>query len=200
MAFELSRDPKATRGSNYRGSRSYNHADKHADLLLDDARLKEKSGSKAVDSDGELHVDLSTQLDDLEMGRIGIYGSAREAQWLPHEDDVTLKFSGLTGNYVKGETVTGDGGATATVESIEGEAAGFLQVSGITGSFVAGETLTGGGGATSTLETEEVDGVDTVEIEKQRILIAQVRELSTGAATGGTPTVTYTGEAEGPKA
>ena len=208
MAFAIVEDPEAIRALNVRGGRSYNHGQKVSELHGREPSIRENDGDKAIDSDGELHVDVSSLLDDLNGADMEIYESARLAQWVPHQSDVTLKISNLSGNFNKSETITGgSSGATADIESIEGEAAGFLQVSNISGSFTKGEEITGGGSsATADLGSELVRTtpgeakVDTVEIPKQRVVIAQVRELSTGAPTAGSPTVTYTGTGSGVKA
>ncbi len=61
----------------------------------------------------------------------------------------------VTGTFVSGDTVTGAGGASGTIDSFDSDR-GLLRVKSVTGSFVIDETLTSATGGTCTLKKLDI--------------------------------------------
>jgi hypothetical protein len=199
MALETLTNTQAVRNLNQKNSKIWDNGGRWEEAYGEKKEIIENAGDQLTDAAGELHVDVSADLDDIKFVSCDAYGAAQDLSWTPHKGDSTLKITTLVGNFQKGETITGGtSGATAVVASIAAEASGFLQVNTVVGTFVTGETITGGtSSATAVLTTEKVAGVDTVELAKQRVVIMEGRSLATGAALAGSVQVLHTFKAEG---
>jgi len=98
---------------------------------------------------------------------------------------VTINYTGLSGTFVGGETVTGGtSGATGIIEFDDGS--GTMQVKGVVGVFATSETITGGtSGATATTSTvEDAAFSDNALDIKQPLRIKCLGQLSTSLLIG----------------
>lgn len=195
MTLETIHNAKAVRNLSDRNSKKWDRGSRWVEAHGEENTIRDNNGNKLADADGEIHVDVSEHLDDLNYAQVDTRGNPQKAQWIPREGDTTLKISNLSNNFQKGDTITGGtSGATAVVESVAAEGSGYLQVGAITGTFVEGETITGApSGATAVLVAEDA----IVEIPQQRVLVMAVRDIATGALVAGSTNVFYTLLAKG---
>lgn len=87
-------------------------------------------------------------------GTAAILHKATTSGWAAQSFGHTLNFDAGTAEFLEGETVTGSGGATATIERVArtsgtwgSDAAGYFVLSGITGTFVNNETISSASGS-----------------------------------------------------
>ena len=108
--------------------------------------------------------------------------------------DKALVYTGLTGFFVVGDTITGGGsGATATVRVVS---SGYVLIDTVAGVFVDGEAITGGAGA-ATLGSYVDEGVSLGRVVSSSPLSGGRSEHMVDVITTDTVSLDFTGFADG---
>lgn len=150
---------------------------------------------------GEMNVDCSDAVDDVELLIVNAYDAAQHTEWNPEvtAGEEILEHGAVTGGPFQVEQITGaDSGATADVKRVP-TAGGFLQVDNIVGTFENGEVITGGTSSATANLASTVPGAKALDDplrDQRRIMVAVARDY-VGVVLVDTTAVKFTAYALG---